>query len=208
MVFSHDGNPAHPAADLADEPADGEADGDSTRSGQEEPDRRRPGENDPVSGGADGHPVGHQRGGVVDQALALEDGGEVALGADGPHDRYRRHRIGRRDDGAQRERRGPGELRGERVRHHRDGRDGEQHQQRPESEDGPEVRPEIAERAGERGPVEQRGDEDEEQGVGLELHPGQPRDEHQRQAGEDQEHGVRHAEAAAPPDAAPRRPRA
>ena len=29
-------------------------------------------------GGADGYPVGHQRGGIIDQALALEDGGEDA----------------------------------------------------------------------------------------------------------------------------------
>ena len=163
--------------------------------GQEESDGRVSKGEGAGDGGADGHPVGHQRGGIVDQALALEDGGEAPVRADGPEDRDRRHRIGRRHDGAQRERRGPGELRGERVRHHRDGRHREQHDQRSIADDGPELRPEIADRAGERRPIEERRDEDEEQGVGLELHLREPRHEHQRKAGEDQEHRVRHAEA-------------
>ena len=63
----------------------------------------------------------------------------------------------------------------------------------PIPEDGPELGLKIADRAGERGPIEQRGNEEEEQGVGLELHPGQSRHEHQRKPGEDQEHRVWHA---------------
>ena len=62
----------------------------------------------------------------------------------------------------------------------------------PYRRNGPELGPESRSEPAERGPLEQRGNEEEEQGVGLELHPGQPRHEHQGKSGEDQEHGVRH----------------
>ena len=73
-------NPVHPAADLADEPSDGEADRDSTRSGQHEPDGRTSGGEGPGDGGADSHTVRHQRRGIVNQALALENGGRAIAG--------------------------------------------------------------------------------------------------------------------------------
>ena len=96
---------------------------------------------------------------------------------------------------AEDERGGPRELGGERVRHHRDGHDGEQDHQRAEAGDRPEVQPEVAERGVERAPVEQRGDEEEEERVGVELDPGEPGHEHQPQPREDEQHRMRHPKA-------------
>ena len=55
----------------------------------------------------DGDAVGDQRRRVVDQALALEDRDDPARDAEPAQDRGRRHGVGRRDDGAQGERRRP-----------------------------------------------------------------------------------------------------
>ena len=46
-------------------------------------------------GGGDRDAVRDQRGGVVDQALALHDRDDPARHADAPHDRRRRDRVGR-----------------------------------------------------------------------------------------------------------------
>ena len=81
------------------------------------------------------------------------------------------------------------------MRHRGNGHDREQHHQRSEPGDGPEMQPEVAERGGEGAPVQERRDEEEEEGFGVELHPGEPGHEHQRQPGEDEKHRMRHPEA-------------
>ena len=57
------------------------------------------------------------------------------------------------------------------------------------------MQPEVAERGGEGTPVQERRDEEEEEGFGVELHPGEPGHEHQRQPGEDEKHRMRDPEA-------------
>ena len=63
-------------------------------------------ENAPADGRRDRDPVGDQRRRVVDEALALEDRDDPARHAEPAEDGRRGHRVRRRDDRPERERRG------------------------------------------------------------------------------------------------------
>ena len=69
---------------------------------------------------ADGQPVDQQRGRVVQEALALEDRQDPMRRPELPQNRGRRRGVGRRDDGAERDRRRPRHRRHERPRDHGD----------------------------------------------------------------------------------------
>ena len=59
----------------------------------------------------DGQAEQHQRGGVVDQALALDEVDDPPGRAEPGEDAGRRHRVGRRDDGAEHQPLGQAEAR-------------------------------------------------------------------------------------------------
>jgi hypothetical protein len=98
------------APDLSDQPAHAQADDHAARAGDQELERR------PGGGEGAGHhrrhadAVRHQRCGVVDQSLALEQRDHVARRAQAAEDRDGGHGVRRRDDGAEHEGGRPGEL--------------------------------------------------------------------------------------------------
>ena len=150
----------------------------------------------PAHRGGHGHPVGHERGRVVHEALALDDVHEPARGAELAHDRRGGHRIGRRDDGAEREGQRPREP-DHLVRRSR---------RRPRSSRAPGRSPrcEIARRSlrsarrsrEERRRVEQRRQEDQQDQVGLELDVRDARHEPEHQPTEHERDRVRHRQPA------------
>ena len=91
-----------PAPDLGDQESDHQPDRDPAGGRSHELEPRVERREAPAHRGGHGHPVGHERGRVVHEALALDDVHEPARGADLAHDRRGGHRIGRRDDRAER----------------------------------------------------------------------------------------------------------
>ena len=73
--------------------------------------RHRATEKRPSQRGADGELVDEQRRGIVEKALALEDLEQPVGQLHLAEDRRRGSRVGRRDDGAEGNRDGPGHLR-------------------------------------------------------------------------------------------------
>jgi hypothetical protein len=82
------------------------------------------------------------------------------------------------------------------VCHQRDGADSQQHDQRAVARDRTEVSAEVSQRCGERAPVEQRWDEDQEERARIEIGSRQAGQRDEREASEDQQHGMRHSQAA------------
>ena len=74
--------------------------------------------------------------------------------------------------------------------HGRDGGDAQQHHDGTVPGDGPDLRAEVAQRGGERGQVKERGDEQEEQCLRLELDAREAGDSGEGEAAEHQEHRV------------------
>src|SRR5439155_7378327 len=184
------------AADLADEPADSQTHRGAAGAGDEQLERREAGGEGTGHHGGHPDPVGHQGGGVVDQSFAFQEGHDPPRGAEPPHDGDGRHRVGGRDNGAEHEGGGPGDLGDERVGHGGNGADGQQHHNRAVPGDGPELRPEVAQRGGERGQVEQRRDEEEEERLRLQHDAGKAGDGGEGQAAEHEEDRVREVEPA------------
>ncbi len=143
-----------------------------------------------------GRPVRHQRRAVVDEALALDDRRHVPRHAEAPGDRGRRERIGRRDDGAERERRRPRQPSDRRVRGHRHGDRGEEHERDRAERDRAQVPAQVAQRGEVRRVEQQRRQEDEEDELRVELdvrHAGREADE---AAADHEQDRVRHVEQA------------
>ena len=67
-------------------------------------------------GRADRDAIDQERAGVVEQAFAFEDLQDPVRQVDLAEDGGRRRRVGRRDDGAERDRGGPGHVRQQPVR--------------------------------------------------------------------------------------------
>ena len=116
-----------PAPDLGDHEADHQPDRDPAGGRAHELEPRVERREAAAHRGGHGHPVGHERGRVVHEALALDDVHEPARGAELAHDRRGGHRIGRRDDRAEREGQRPREP-DRLVPDHGDGPDRHEHQ--------------------------------------------------------------------------------
>ena len=181
-----------PADRLRHQVADDETDDDprddpdhEARAGLEE--AERPGEH-----GRDRELVGDERGRVVDEALPLDDRHDAPRDAHLPRDRCRRERIGRRQDRAEDERRGPGQA-DDVVRDDGDGaRSGEDQPER-EQRDRPEVAAQLVRRAEERGREEERRQERDEHELRRELELGHAREQREPEATDDEEDRVRDA---------------
>ncbi len=188
MVFSITGvsvsrsirHPIHPTASPMPTP---------THHGEEEP-PEHVGQRDHRADRRHRHLVGGQRGGVVHEPLAAEDGHEPAREAELAGDLGGRHRVGRRHDGTQSEGHRPGHPAHHRVDHHRHRHHGGQHQAHGQQQDGLQVDAELACRGVEGGVVDERRQEDQQHQVGLELHAVLGRDQRHRDAGHDQEDGI------------------
>ncbi len=123
---------------------------------------------------ADGEPVDQERAGVVEQALAFEDHQQPVRRPELPQHRRRGRRVGRRDDGAEGDRRGPGHLGHQPPGHHRHRRHGERDGAQRETGDRPPVLAQVA-RRGVEGRVEQhRRHEQRERQLRIEHHVGAP----------------------------------
>jgi hypothetical protein len=132
------GRVVEPPPDLPDDERHREPDRDPAGGRAQELEPRVERRERPAHCGSHRHPVGDERGGVVHEALALDEVHEPARGAELPHDRRGGHGIGRRDDRPKRE--------GERPRHpdhlvrdHRDRPHRQQHQADRCDRDRPQV---------------------------------------------------------------------
>ena len=139
--------------------------------------------------------VDHERGGVVEQAFAVDDRDDVARQSKALQHGDRRQLVGRRDDGAENERRGPRHAWDDRVREDRDR--GRRHEDEPERErrDLTAVLPHDVGGRGDRFPIQQRREKDQQHEVGVELDLRQPRYEPEHEPAGNQRDGIRNIEA-------------
>ena len=120
---------------------------------------------------------GDQRGRVVEQALALEDGDDPARHADAPRDGGGRDGVRRRDDGAERDRGGEGQPGQQEDGDAGHGERGDEDEPDGEQRDLPPVAPDVDEGRPDRGGVEQRRQDAREDDLGREGVLGDPGDE-------------------------------
>ena len=152
------------AAHLPHDPADPEPDRDPAGDVQDDPARRVEQRERSADGRADRGLVEHERGSVVDEALALDDRDDPPRRAQARRDLGRRERVGRRHDRPEREGDGPRKsdprVRDDRNRDHRRGHEPERQQR-----DRPLVRAQVAQRGEERAGVEERRQDGHEHDV-------------------------------------------
>ena len=144
--------------------------------------------------GRDGEAVGHERRGVVDQALALDQRHEPAREAEAGADRRRRDGIGRRHDGADHEADRPRQASDHGVAdrgHHEHRREHEAHR---EQGDRPRIGAQVAQRGEEGARVEQRRQESDEHDVGPQRVVGHAGDEADGQPAEHEQDRIRDAQ--------------
>jgi hypothetical protein len=118
-------------------------------------------------GGSDGDAIDQQRAGVVEQALAFEDLENTIGQIDLAQDRRRRRRVGRRHDGAKRDRRRPRHVRQQPVDQHRYRGGGETYRDEYQRRDRQPVVAEVAHRGVECGVQQDRGHEQRQRQIGL-----------------------------------------
>jgi hypothetical protein len=145
----------------------------------------------PGGGDRDRGRVDYQRSRVVQQALALDDRDNVARQPEILKDRDGRQLVGRRDDGAQHEGDGPGHRWVDRVcdDRHTDSRREDQHDN--QQADLPCVFSHRIGGRGDRPPVKQRREEQDEDQPGIEWDGRQTRDEAQHEAAQHQHDRIR-----------------
>ena len=127
--------------------------------------------------------VDGQAGAVVDQRLTLEDRGDAIGCAQAPEHGSRRDRIGGSEDRAQHQCWSPPDTR-DRVSHRRHGGHRHQHEADREQPDRAGVSSKILGRGAERRGVDQRRQEHEQHGVGVDLWRGGSRHQPDRQTAE------------------------
>ena len=177
---------AGPAAQAQADPADGDAVGDLAHDDEREG-ASSVGEGEQAGAhGGDREAVEDQGGGVIGQPLALQHDDQPARHAEAAHDRQRRDRVGRRDDGA--EQKADGERHAEHPVHsgrHRAGGedDGAERQQR----DRAQVETEFAPAHGDAGRIDQRRQDAEQHQLRRQLDPRQAGRERQPNAGDDEQ---------------------
>ena len=166
----------HGLADQADEPGDDDPDDDTAERGADEV-QRHPTDADVADRQRrDGGPQAHQRRGVVDQRLALEQRDDATGQADPACDGRRGHRVRRRHDRTERERRGE-RHRQQPPRHQAHAERGEDHQPDREEPDGTAVLLEVDQGAADRGGVQQRRQQPHQHHLGGQVHLGDERQE-------------------------------
>ena len=176
---------------LAQEPgtnhAESQTDPHPDDDGEDEQPEAVPDRHTAAEGGDQRDPIGGQRGRVVEQALAAQDGQDASRQLQRAGDGRRGHRIRRRDHRAQDQRQRPAELvAGHQVGHRADDHRGEQHQADRQQRNRTDIGPQVEVGAVQRG-VEQQGRQHPEQhDVGVQLDVGDPRHEGQRQTGHHQ----------------------
>nr|WP_267128265.1 hypothetical protein [Baekduia soli] len=178
-----------------DQPADDEPDRDAARGAEQEVPHRGGQRERARDHGRHRELVGDEARGVVDEALALDDGHQAPGRARAHGDLHGRHRVGRRDDRADHERRRPGQPVDEPVGHRGDGHgrgDDEPHGQRA---DGPHVGAQVLQRGEERRGVQQRRQEGHQDDRGVQLEAVDAGQEGQRGAAHRQRDRVRDARA-------------
>ena len=146
--------------------------------------------------GSHGEAIDQQRAGVIQQALAFEDGQNAMRWSQlAQHGRCGRG-VGWCDDGAERNRRRPWHGGHQRTRHHGDGDGGEAHGNNDQTGDRCPVVPEVSRRCV-VGRVEQNGCHEERQGE-LRRHGERRRawDKREERAAERQKHRIGCANAA------------
>ena len=104
------GRVGHTLADLPHHVPHREPDRDARDRVQDQPPAGLPEREGPGRHRDDGDAVEHERGRVVDEALALDDRDDAPRRAQPPGDRGGGNRVGRRDDGPQHERRRPRQV--------------------------------------------------------------------------------------------------
>ena len=127
--------------------------------------------------------VDGQAGAVVDQRLTLEDRGDAIGCAQAPEHGSRRDRIGGSEDRAQHQCWSPPDTR-DRVSDRRHGGHRQQHEADREQPDRAGVSSKILGRGAERRGVDQRRQEHEQHGVGVDLWRGGSRHQPDRQTAE------------------------
>ena len=178
-------------ADLGDRPAHHEPDRDPAGGRQDEVERRV-GEREAAGhDGGHGHAVGHERGRVVEEPLALDRAHDPPRHLEAAQDRRGRERVRGRHDRAQHERRLPGHAGHERVRGPRHRAHGQQHEPDRAERHRAQVGPQEAEVGEDRRRVEERWEEDHQHHLGIQRHVGQAGDEPEQRAAHDQHDRVR-----------------
>ena len=181
-----------PVADEADRAAEHETDRDPAEHGPDEVARRVQERERARDHGHGREPEEDERGSVVDEALALDDRDRAARNAEAAGDRRRGERVGRRDDRAEHEAHGPREadhvVSRDRDHHHR-----QRHEPDREQRDRPQVALQVAQTGVERGRIEERRQDPEDDRVGRKGHRRHERDEPEREPADDQQDRVRDA---------------
>jgi hypothetical protein len=130
-----------------------------------------------------------QAGRIVDQALTAEDRRGAPREAQALEHGLDRDGVRRRDDRAQDEAGGPGELRQHRPRHQSDDQDRAPDETHRQHGDRPQPAPEVHPRGVEGVRVEQRRKEEHEDQLGIEPRARQARHEGERDARQGEHHG-------------------
>lgn len=166
--------PAHPGPELADDEADD--DGDAER--EEELPGHAPGGHllSPGLPGRDGSGEEHERGRVVEEALALEDRDDAVVdaGASGDGDG---DGVGGAEDGAERDRPGQGDGRDEGVDDDADDEGGDDDEPDGEARDAAQLAAEVHDGHGDGGAEEEGREDDLEDDLRVDLDGAHPRQE-------------------------------
>ena len=177
----------HPRHDEAHENSDGDAGGSADEESQYRLRRRKR----PGHGGGDREAINDDRRGVVDHAFALENGLNLSRHSQRAHHRQHRHRIRRRDDGAERERCRPGESGMQGVGDDGDRHRRHQHHHHRQTDDRADLALKLTQRKRDRPRVQQWWNEDEKQYFRRDVDFRQSRYERQQQPTEHQNRRVR-----------------
>jgi hypothetical protein len=156
----------HPLASQRQHRRHGQPDHDAAAGGQYEP----PCDPEDADRGEDRSrrgPQGHQGGGVVEQALALEDRDDPARHAHLAGDRRRGDGVRRGDHGTEREGSGRGDAGDDRPGHQADEQGREHHRPDCHDPDRLPVRAHVDQRGAQRGGVEQGWQEADQHDVGV-----------------------------------------
>ena len=143
---------------------------------------------------ADREPVDQQRARVVEEALAFEDDEQPVRRPELLEHRGGGRRVGRRDDGAERDRGRPRHVGHEHPRHDGDDDDRERDGTEGEARDRAPVRAQVARRGVEGGVDQHRRDEQRERQLGIEHEGRHAGEERQRGAGEGHQRRVGRAD--------------
>jgi hypothetical protein len=180
----------HPRTDPRDDPSHDQADRDPARRAQNEPQARLAQREAAANRGGHRHLVGHERRGVVEQALALDPAHEPAREADATHDQRACQRIGGRHHRAQHERRRPRHVGHEHVGHPRDRDHREQHEADRYEGERAQVGAQVAEVGEERRAIQEWREEDHEDHIRVEVHRFDARHEAEQRAADDEHDGI------------------